>query len=178
MENYSFEIVSKKYGSFAVIAPARFRSQIEAHTWHVAKDPHRAEGRNFFVMTNLPRSTGTGPHQKVLQLHVLIWRLGGRPPAPQLDHRDGQPLNNSEDNLRAATSSQNACNRRPSRANSSGIIGVHWQRQCGKWAAQIRIQGKIRHLGLFADIEDARRARDAVAKEYRGEFAVLNEPRR
>ena len=55
----------------------------------------------------------------------------------EIDHIDGNRLNNQRNNLRLATSSQNKANRCPRKDNRSGYKGVSWhaQRQC--WTARI-----------------------------------------
>jgi len=50
--------------------------------------------------------------------------------------------------------------------NTSGIRGVHWDRNANKWRAIIYFRGKQIHLGLFNDIEDAAKARKAAEDLY------------
>ncbi len=170
--NFTFEIHSPKHGTFAVTAPERFRKEIEEHTWSVHRDTHRAMGRQFDVRTHIRGKNGG---RDTLLLHQLIWELIGNPPSSQIDHHDGQPLNNAEINLRAARPCDNSRNRRKQSNNTSGTIGVNWVDRCNKWRSQIRVNGKRKHLGYFATIEEAAAARDAGALKYHGEFAVLNE---
>ena len=42
-----------------------------------------------------------------------------------------------------------------SRSNTSGVTGVTWDKSIGKWLAQIRLDGKTKHLGYFDDLEEA-----------------------
>jgi hypothetical protein len=168
--NYTFTIISPKHGTFEVIAPLRFKAEIERYRWFVLKCKHRAPGRQFAVMTHATR----GMNSKTLYLHILIWSLAGKPPTPQIDHKDGQPLNNAEDNLRAATPTQNQAHRQRRRNNTSGVIGVHWHADTAKWVAGMSVNYKHVHLGLFANIDDAREARDAAVRRLHGEFAVTN----
>jgi hypothetical protein len=170
-DDFTFEIVSKKHGCFAVAAPARFRAEIERHRWYVIRDSTRAPGREFIVAAYVHLPT---PH-KIL-MHRLVWELAGRPPASIIDHVDGQSLNNSEKNLRDGTLG-NAKNRQRQRSNTSGVIGVSWCKRTGKYVAKICGDGRRIHIGYFSDIEAARAARDAAAIRYHEEFAVLNTPR-
>jgi hypothetical protein len=98
------------------------------------------------------------------------------PPGFEVDHRDGDGLNNQRDNLRQATHRQNLHNSRP--FDASGFKGVTWHKGAHKWMAQIKPQagGPNKYLGCFADPEEAARVYDAVALELRGEFARLNFP--
>lgn len=166
--NFIFEILSPKHGRFMVTAPLRFRAEIEAHTWHVIRQATRALGRQFVARTTI-RTSDPAPRREGLSLHALVWELAGNAPAPEIDHRDGQPLNNSEDNLRAATSSQNQANTRPPRHNSSGVKGV--SRQGKKWRVQINVAGRKLNVGSFVELSDAAEAYKASALKHFGAFA-------
>lgn len=58
----------------------------------------------------------------------------------------------------------NAFNSEIGKNNTSGIKGVSYYKKTGKWRAQIRVQGKNYHLGLYDKIEDAETARK-IAEE-------------
>jgi hypothetical protein len=88
----------------------------------------------------------------------------------QVDHIDGNGLNNTRANLRTATSQQNRCNQRIRSNNKSGFKGVSWEKEYEKWKAQIKIHGKSKSLGLFVDIEDAIEAYAAASAQMHGEF--------
>lgn len=83
--------------------------------------------------------------------HRLAWYIThGRWPIGQIDHIDGNRLNNSIANLRDVSIIFNAQNQRsPHKRNTSGFIGVSWHKQNSKWQARIRFDGKIKYLGLF-----------------------------
>lgn len=89
---------------------------------------------------------------------------------------DGDGLNNRRANLRPATQTQNNGNARRRRDNTSGYKGVYFDARRGHWAAQISIDGRRLHLGVFADPVDAARRYDAAAVYYFGEFARPNFP--
>ena len=55
---------------------------------------------------------------------------------------------------------------KPSKRNTSGIVGVWWSKRKGKWIASITAQGKTYTLGFFDDIEDARIAREKGVEKY------------
>jgi len=65
-------------------------------------------------------------------------------------------------------------NRGAQRDNTSGYKGVVRQKDCNRWRAQIKVNGKCKHLGLFVNIKDAARAYDEAAEKYFGEFAHKN----
>lgn len=101
-------------------------------------------------------------------MHRLIM---GAPGNRQVDHRDGDGLNNRRSNLRLATSQQNLFNRGPNRNNSSGHKGVKWRPHAKKWQAYITVNRKQIHLGYFTNIDDAAAAYTGAAKDFAGEFA-------
>jgi hypothetical protein len=98
------------------------------------------------------------------------------PPCPEVDHKDGNGLDNRKFNLRVATHQQNLCNQRLSRANTSGYSGVSWNRRRRKWVAQTKHYGKAIQIGLFDSKVDAALARDEYMRAHYGEYARLNFP--
>lgn len=89
-------------------------------------------------------------------VHRLAWLyMNGEWPEGVIDHIDGNPANNTFNNLRQASYVENAQNIRGAHKDSkSGFLGVcpSWG---GKWKAQIMINGKNKHLGRFATAEEA-----------------------
>lgn len=108
---------------------------------------------------------------KVMLLHRLIMNA---PKDTEIDHKDGNPLNNQKSNLRISTHHQNMMNRKKQKNNKSGYIGVRWIESRKKWKAAIVLNKKENHIGYFVDLQEAVRARDAKAIELHGEFAKLN----
>ena len=93
------------------------------------------------------------------------------PPHAVVDHVDGDSLNNTRENLRIGTQSQNLGNQR-----AKGVFkGV--TRKRGHWAAHLSPRNSHRrNLGTFLTPEDAAIAYDIAAREYFGEFALTNFP--
>lgn len=87
------------------------------------------------------------------------------------DHINRNPLDNRKSNLRQASTQENARNRSVPSNNTSGFIGVSWDKDAEKWRAFIKINGKNKWLGRFINKEDAIVARLKAEKEYFGEFA-------
>jgi len=103
---------------------------------------------------------------KAYLAHRLVWLYHkGAWPTGEVDHINGNRSDNRIENLRDVPKIENARNRRPSAANTSGITGVH--RVGKKWRARICVNGKCISLGNFDTIEDAAAAR-AVANERFG----------
>lgn len=106
------------------------------------------------------------------QLHR--WLLNP-PEGMDVDHWDGNGLNNQRSNLRIVTRSKNLQNKRKTRG-SSEYKGVSWHRQSSKWLVHIKSGGRYKHLGVFIGEEDAAKAYDSAARLAFGEFAALNFP--
>lgn len=111
----------------------------------------------------------------VLKRMVLVHRIAyfmkhGEQPQ-MVDHIDGNRSNNRMENLRSATHSENNLNAPARSYNKSGIKGVYFHKDTGKWQAQVNHNGKHKYLGLFKSISEA----EAVAISFRstvhGEFA-------
>lgn len=90
-----------------------------------------------------------------------------------VDHIDGNRRNNNISNLRFATYQENCRNGVKRNTNTSGFVGVSWDKSLKKWRAQIKINGIKKHLGCFVNIEDAKIAYQNKAKELFGEFYRL-----
>lgn len=94
-----------------------------------------------------------------------------------VDHRDGNGLNNRRSNLRLATDSSQRHNQTIRVNNTSGYIGVCWHKRVGKFQARIRLNTHRQHLGFFDDPIEAAMVRDEAARKLHGEFGTYNFPR-
>ena len=81
----------------------------------------------------------------------------------QVDHRNGNGLDNQRHNIRKCTRSQNMQNLPKREGGSSIFKGVSWEKTCNKWRAGIKLNGKRTWLGVY--VSDT---------ELFGEFACLN----
>lgn len=103
-------------------------------------------------------------------MHRLILAA---PKGFDVDHIDGNGLNNRRENLRLASVSENRRNVHVAVAKS-GFKGVSPGRSGRKWRAQIQVDKKKIHLGTFSTKEEACAAYDRAALKYFGEFARTN----
>lgn len=94
----------------------------------------------------------------------------------EVDHINGDGLDCRRENMRKATRSENAKNRRKhKRSQQSPFKGVQL-RQDGTWLAYITQNGKVLPLGIFDSAWDAAARYDEAAREIHGKFACLNFP--
>lgn len=116
--------------------------------------------------------SGTVNKRKTL-MHRLIM---GALPGQQVDHVDGNRMNNQEHNLRLCTASQNHANTTKRGGKStSQYKGIHWNGRISRWRVEIAYHGKRYRLNSYADEIDAACAYNEKAKELFGEFARLND---
>lgn len=111
--------------------------------------------------------------------YVRVWMhrqiLGLRPLL--IDPRKGdhanssETLNNTRNNLRNATSSENGGNSKMPFDNSTGAKGVSWHKQRKRFVSRIRFQGRLYNLGEFKTLEPAAEAYKQAAIKFFGQFA-------
>lgn len=95
---------------------------------------------------------------KRYRAHQLAWLLVHGYIANEIDHINGNGLDNRISNLRAVTHQQNNHNHRvPPKHNTTGLLGVSYYKAGNKYSAHINIDGKKKHLGYFDKAIDAHR---------------------
>lgn len=86
---------------------------------------------------------------RMVMYHALIWVLvnGEIPENMQIDHIDGDKLNNRPDNLRLVSNRQNSQNRALHREGR--LPGCYFYKPLQKWRANVRVNGKTYHIGYY-----------------------------
>ena len=110
------------------------------------------------------------------RIHVSMHRLIMNPEIEmQIDHIGGIDTitDNRRSNLRIVDSSQNNKNRPAPRNNTSGCVGVSYQKKNHKWLVTIGKTNYV-YLGLYADLNEAIRVRKEAEKKYFGEYSYDN----
>lgn len=91
----------------------------------------------------------------------------------EIDHINCNGLDNRRENLRIATSNQNAKNKKRYKTNKTGCKGVHWDESRRKYRAQIQVNKKKIMLGQYDTLEEAQKSYQDAAIKYHGEFARM-----
>lgn len=143
-----------------LVAPFRWNVMPSRSTFYAA------------VMKNTSRRTGRTTI--TTRMHRLILNA---PVGTQVDHIDGNGLNNTRANLRLCSQADNLMNKARYANNPTGFTGVTIYKPNGKFIGTIRIRSKAIHLGYFDTAVEAALAFDEAARRYRGSFARLNFPR-
>jgi hypothetical protein len=111
--------------------------------------------------------TGTRTVNKIKKHAVLHRWIFDDPKGMVIDHINHDTLNNTRENLRVVTQSENLQNRKGAMKNSkSGIRGVCWNKIRKKWQVQITTNKKLIHVGYFEDIKLAENAVVDARKKY------------
>lgn len=100
--------------------------------------------------------------------HRLAFIFMGKEVPKYVDHINGDGTDNRWSNLRDATATENAKNRRLASSNSSGYVGVSFERRTNSWKAYISVNNKRIHLGRYATAEEAHNTRVQKLKELGG----------
>lgn len=92
----------------------------------------------------------------------------------EVDHIDGNTLNNLKSNLRVCIKEENSMNQKISTKNTSGHVGVYWDTSRNKWCATINANKKQIHIGRFENFNDVVEARERAEEKYHKEYATRN----
>lgn len=129
--------------------------------WHANASAAR---RTYAMRNSAPDADGKRAH---IMMHRVVCAVA---PGEEVDHINGNGLDNRRANLRPVTRGQSMWNRAPNASGSSRHKGVYWHKQHRKWVAAIQVNKKRVHIGLFTSEDAAARAYAERAAAEFGEF--------
>lgn len=160
---YEMIIDSPKFGYFKILFDKDDYEIVKEHTWFISKCWNKNSNLTpiFYPTTSIKIAKGK-------RKNVMMHRMLTNPPKGKVvDHRDSNSCNNRKENLRVCTQSQNRQNYKGKNPNNtSGHIGVTWNKREEKWMAHVRVSWKFKNLGYYDDIMDAVAARKAGEEKY------------
>lgn len=136
---------------------------ISKHKWYVHWCGRRKKYK--YAIANIRLSDG---RRTTIKMHRVIMDA---PSGYEIDHIDGDGLNNQRLNLRVVNKNQNMMNMAVHRDNQTGYKGVSKSRGVGRYRARIRVYGKEICLGCYKTAIDAHHAYTKAANQYFGEYA-------
>lgn len=155
-------VVSKKHGTKEILVDDEYYVDASKYKWYLKKGRHTFYVRREVVLNGKKHTIWMHRHVMGIANHDI-----------QVDHKDGNGLNNQRSNLRPCTQEQNRYNREVNKNTKSTYKGLSLIR--GKyWIAKVSYKGNRTYLGCYLTPEDAAMAYDKAAKELHGEFAKLN----
>ena len=158
MKEIGLSKTGKKYkGLYKAIVDDEDFERVSQRSWSVHKDGNKTYAKGKVDGKNI-------------KLHRFLVDF-----KENVDHKDGDWLNNCRSNLRPVTQAQNNMNQRPQKGRSSVFKGVYYFKRDKNWRARVMINRKYVHIGNFKVESEAAEAYNKKAKELFGEYAYLNE---
>ena len=105
----------------------------------------------------------------MIKLHRYIMRVEDS--SVLVDHINRDTLDNRKCNLRLCNYQENSFNRSKRKDNTTGVIGVDWNKNAKRWRAKIKYNNVIIHLGYFKDLEEAALNRRIAEEILFGEYS-------
>ena len=125
-------------------------SKIKDYCWY--KD------KAGYIVTNVYQNKS----KKNLRMHNVVLNEFIK----EVDHINRKKNDNRKSNLRSCTHQENTINVARKRNNTSGVVGVNYRKDRGKWRAEIQVNNKYIYLGMFSNFKDAVNARKEAERKY------------
>ena len=149
-------------GFFALVDDEDYEMVINKSSWCA----HDKKRKTLYAIGSELKADGK---TRTIKMHRFI--LGIDDPAIWVDHKDGNGLNNTRDNLRICSRNQNQQNRPANSNNKSGYKGVYFDSRRELWIASIMANRKPVYLGRFQTPEEAAAAYAMASEKLHKEFS-------
>jgi len=151
-----------KIGGYEVLIDDEDYEKVKAIDWYTLA----WKGKVYF---RIQKYAGNYKRKTTFLHRVII----NAPSGMEVDHINGNTLDNRKANLRVCKHSENTKNRKLNR-NKTGYKGVCFRKDRRKYTARIRKDGKLYFLGYFSTPEEAYAAYCEASKKYHGEFGRIS----
>jgi hypothetical protein len=128
---------------------------LSSYRWSIAGTPKQGKS---YAATSIIRDG----RRQTTYMHRLILNA---PHGVEVDHIDGDSLNNIRANLRLVTTAQQRQNI-TFRRSTTGVRGVTWSKQKGKYQVRVKVNGHTYHGGFYDALEEAAKAAVVARKRY------------
>ena len=155
-------LTSKKYGTHTVLYDDKNRNLIKKHKWSLAGRKEKLYCISIFYDRIRKKTIRTF-------MHNIIMKAKG------IDHKNGNGLDNREENLRIATQRQNNKNMKISRLNKFGVKGASFCKSRGVYSVHITCDYKHIFLGYYSSLVECAKKYNEAAIRLHGDFANLND---
>jgi len=160
-----FKVTCKDKELYTIIDLKNLQRLIDLNITWSASDKIKAKG-GFYIQGNI-RINGK---KETICLHTFLLNCIGVRGIYHIDHKNNNPLDNRENNLRKVTISQNMQNRKGKNSNNiTGYRNVCFSK--GWYVVQIQVDGKNKRLGKFKDVIEAGKFAEEMRQKYYGDFA-------
>jgi len=142
--------------------PSLFKAARDAAAWNT-----RYAGRRAFTYLGALGYPSGRILGRQMEAHRIIFALHhGRWPSGEVDHINGDRADNRPVNLRDVSHQENTRNARKPYNNTSGVVGVRWDKKTRKWHAFIGVSKRTINLGYYSDKNDAISVRASAERQY------------
>jgi len=127
------------------IVDGLFTDHLKQYKWFATNG-----GNGYYAVRNSSVKHGK---RKLIYMHHCVagFPLRGK----VIDHKNGNTLDNRASNLQIVSHRENISKSVRKKKKTSKYVGVRWDKNAMKWRSQIKINGKLKHIGLFADEDTA-----------------------